>query len=65
LNAIRNSLNTLKTSNQCNNCGEVNKNVEHLKSVEMAYAGFEESKLYENSNEKIGSTNSNESLSSE
>ena len=35
-----------------------------MKSVEMAYAGFEESKLYENFNEKVGSTNSNESLSS-
>jgi len=35
-----------------------------MKSVEMAYAGFEESKLYENFNEKVGSTNSNESISS-
>lgn len=35
-----------------------------MKSVEMACAGFEESKLYENFNEKVGSTNSNESISS-
>lgn len=35
-----------------------------IKSVEVALGGFENIKLYENTSDKIGSTNSNESLSS-
>lgn len=54
-------MNAAKIINSCSNCGAASKNAEVLKSVELAFSGFEDCKLYEN---HLGSTNSNESLSS-
>jgi hypothetical protein len=64
LNAVKNSLNAIKNKTACNNCGSNLKSSGLIKSVEIALGGFESLKLYENSSDKIGSTNSDESLNS-